>query len=122
MNADGSDARRVTSNSSGDYQPAWSPDGSRIAFSHGVSATSREIYFVSIDGSSIVPFTTSSGSASDPSWSPDGRNLVFTTLQCETGGWYYYDYCAYNLEIRSADGTKFLSIGHSNESNPAYQP
>ena len=122
MNADGSDARRLTSNISGDYQPAWSPDGSRIAFSHGVSATSREIYFVSIDGSSIVPFTTSSGSASDPSWSPDGRNLVFTTLQCETGGWYYYDYCANNLEIRSADGTKFLSIGHSNESNPAYQP
>jgi hypothetical protein len=38
----------------------------------------------------------------------------------ECGG--YYDYCAYGLEIKSADGTKYLSIGHSNESNPAYQP
>jgi Tol biopolymer transport system component len=120
MSADGSDASRITSNVRGDYQPAWSPDGSRIAFSRGLSATSRDIYFVSSDGSSIVPFVTDRENASDPSWSPDGRNLTFATLQCVMS-WYYDDYCAYGLEIKSADGTRYLSIGHSNESNPAYQ-
>jgi Tol biopolymer transport system component len=121
MNADGSDARRLTSNISGDYQPAWSPDGSRIAFSRYSPTTAQGIYFVSSDGSSIVQFVQDRGNASDPSWSPDGRNLAFATLNCDSS-WYFYDYCAYNLEIRSADGTRSLSIGHTNASNPAYQP
>lgn len=122
MSADGSDARRLTSNISGDYQPAWSPDGSRIAFSRRYSsATPQGIYFVSSDGSSIVPFVTYRENASDPSWSPDGRNLAFATLQCVMS-WYYDDYCAYGLEIKSADGTRYLSIGHTNGTNPAYQP
>ena len=123
MSADGSDARRLTSNTSGDYQPAWSPDGSRIAFSRGNSATSQNIYFASIDGSSILPFVTDHSTASDPSWSPDGRNLAFAPVQCPEPSWYsYYDYCSYGIEIRSADGTKHLSIAGSNDSNPRYQP
>ncbi|MEO5579196.1 MAG: hypothetical protein ABIR58_00945, partial [Gemmatimonadaceae bacterium] len=121
MNADGSDARRITSNVWGDYQPAWSPDGSRLAFSRGVSATSRDIYFVSRDGSSTVPFI-SGGNATDPSWSQDGHNLASSVLQCTWEGWGYDDVCEYRLQIRSADGTRSLPIGPTNAYNPAYQP
>ena len=32
MNADGSGQRRLTRNTAGDYFPAWSPDGQKIAF------------------------------------------------------------------------------------------
>jgi Tol biopolymer transport system component len=33
MNADGSDQTRLTSEDAADFGPAWSPDGTRIAFS-----------------------------------------------------------------------------------------
>lgn len=32
MNADGSDVERLTDNSGADGSPAWSPDGTEIAF------------------------------------------------------------------------------------------
>ena len=35
MNADGSSQTRLTNNSFADLEPAWSPDGTKIAFSSG---------------------------------------------------------------------------------------
>ncbi|MCA1848953.1 MAG: hypothetical protein LC704_08225, partial [Actinobacteria bacterium] len=32
MNADGSEPKRLTKNAAGDGSPAWSPDGTKIAF------------------------------------------------------------------------------------------
>src|SRR4051794_4620237 len=32
MNADGASVSQLTHNSAGDFQPAWSPDGAKIAF------------------------------------------------------------------------------------------
>lgn len=44
MNADGSDAERLTNNSGFDGQPAWSPDGTEIAFSAARSAAIHVAY------------------------------------------------------------------------------
>ena len=48
MNADGSNVTQLTDNSFGDAIPAWSPDGSKIAF---VSARDGdfEIYVMDVD-------------------------------------------------------------------------
>ena len=32
MNADGTSQTRLTNNAASDYAPAWSPDGTKIAF------------------------------------------------------------------------------------------
>jgi TolB protein len=52
-------------------KPAWSPDGSKIAFSN-----SGAVWTVGPDGSApgAVPNTTSGGS---PDWSPDGSRIAF---------------------------------------------
>ncbi|MFZ5879871.1 MAG: hypothetical protein ACOY0R_10920, partial [Chloroflexota bacterium] len=67
MNADGSDARQLTDTPRFDENPAWSPDGSQIAFQ-----TERdgnfEIYVMNADGTDQHPFAPHSRGELWPSW------------------------------------------------------
>ena len=52
MDADGSNATRLTNNSTREYYPSWSPDGSKIAFvsdRDGGTDASKEIYVMDTD-------------------------------------------------------------------------
>jgi Tol biopolymer transport system component len=72
-------------------EPAWSPDGTRIAFSslRGV-APSTQIYVVDIDGSDLTRLTVE-GSGSYPAWSPDGERIAFTGKRGGEPGLYIMD-------------------------------
>ncbi|NIR50859.1 hypothetical protein GWO43_19850 [candidate division KSB1 bacterium] len=64
---------------SDDLSPAWSPDGSTIAFTHRRISTDTccgpfGIYFVNPDGSGRRLFLAGGHS---PAWSPDGEKLAF---------------------------------------------
>ena len=84
MNADGSTVTRLTYDSVGargdllasDVSPAWSADGTRIAF-----ISNREqrwdLYVMNADGSNQTLLVESVDSNSAPAWSPDGRRLAF---------------------------------------------
>jgi TolB protein len=58
-------------------EPAWSPDGSRIAF-----VSKREgndhVYVMNADGKDTRRLTSSSQDDAHPSWSPDGKRIVFS--------------------------------------------
>ena len=62
-----------------DDEPAWSPDGQRIAFVSARSG-SGEIYVMNADGSNVVQRTFSGGYSEDPAWSPDGTKIAYATL------------------------------------------
>lgn len=65
-------------------QPAWSPDGQRIAF-----ATNRdgnfEIYVMEADGSRQHRLTRNPGEDVLPTWSPDGTRVAFSSDRANSG-------------------------------------
>lgn len=74
MNADGTGAQRLTFAAGQDSSPAWSPDGSKIAFHRSVPG-STSVYVINADGSGE---TLLAQSGSSPAWSPDGSTIAFS--------------------------------------------
>jgi hypothetical protein len=74
INADGSGLTLLSTDSLFDGEPAWSPDGTRIAWVHG-----DDIAVMNADGTSQVNLTNGIGRNASPAWSPDGSRLAFTS-------------------------------------------
>jgi TolB protein len=83
MDATGGNVVQLTDRSLQDYTPAWSPDGSKIAFGAGLN-----VWVMNDDGSGLAQLT-SIGIAEAPSWSPDGARIAFHS-EDETGNWDIY--------------------------------
>jgi Tol biopolymer transport system component len=80
MRIDGSERTQLTRTPVGgqSFEPDWSPDGSRIAFSRGGGEGLR-VWAMAADGTGAEPLTTPGKEAGDasPHWSPDGSRVAF---------------------------------------------
>jgi Tol biopolymer transport system component len=63
--------------------PAWSPDGTRIAFMSQTPAgtDNYEIFVMNADGGNLMRLTDSEGPDGWPTWSPDGTQIAFSTVR-----------------------------------------
>ena len=76
----------VLVSSAWDYNPRFSPDGRRIAFTSRRAGDVDEIWVAWADGSGARQLTTGPGSRqSVPAWSPDGRHVAFESRGADGG-------------------------------------
>ena len=69
MNADGSNQTSLTNNSDEDWEPCFSPDGTKIAFASDRDGD-LEIYIMNADGSDQTRLTNNPAWDITPSWGP----------------------------------------------------
>ena len=73
--------------------PAWSPDGSRLAFTSHREGTSgpSEVWVIARDGSGLANLTDHPALENHGSWSPDGKWLSFNSNRSGDGDVYIRD-------------------------------
>jgi Tol biopolymer transport system component len=80
-------------------QPAYSPDGSKIAFTvEAVESNTKSVWVMDSDGSNLVRLTWGRYD-SNPAWSPDGSKIAFTR-----------DAINGNIHIMNADGSDITQV------------
>jgi outer membrane protein assembly factor BamB len=92
----------LTHGSAHDRYPAWSPDGTKIAFASDASGTSQ-IWIMNSDGSNPTRLTKDGSSDTTPAWSPDGTKIAFTSSQSGNGDVWRIDLDGSNLTQLTTD-------------------
>ena len=59
-------------------QPAWSPDGGRLAFGAGRTAEPADIWVVNVNGTGLRQLTADPEADQQPTWSPDGAWIAWS--------------------------------------------
>lgn len=83
---DGSGLKNLTNSDEDDFAPAWSPDGTRLAFVSNRTGSSQ-VFLMQEDGSAQTALT-SDYQNDDPIWLPDGNRLAVRTSD-GSGLWWW---------------------------------
>ena len=122
MNPDGTGLTRLTDDPGWDGTPAWSPDGTQIAFS-SERLGSPVIMLMNADGSDQRALTDASYASLMPTWSPDGTQIAFASTRTyevqQQGGHQEVD-GGFELWIMNADGSDQQRITGNPEDQSLY--
>jgi len=125
---DGAGVRPLGSAPIAGWEPAWSPDGKRIAFvsfrdHNGQSCESGdclpngELYVVGSDGTGLTRLTRSTADDEHPTWSPDGTQIAYASGYDDPHAghqpWLY---------VRPADGGRAKLLRRGFVADPAWGP
>lgn len=111
IDADGTNLREVRTGA-GAEDPAWAPDGERIAYSRSSWSGDADIWVAAADGTGARRVTGGPGKKRSPSWAPDGRSIAF---ESDEGG-------TRQIHVVSSDGgpSTRLAPGGSFSEGPSW--
>jgi Tol biopolymer transport system component len=114
--ADGTDVKRLTWNDEFEQEPAWSPDGSRIAYER-TDQGRFHLYVMNHDGSDqhlVSPNPSTSFDDTQPAWSPDGTQIAFSSTRPWGAAWHVW--------VMNADGTNLHQLPGDLSQDPVWSP
>jgi TolB protein len=110
MNPDGSGLTNLTNSPANDQDPAWSPDGQKIAF-----VRDFDIFVMNADGTGQVRLTNNPLFDGQPTWSPDGQKIAFASSRIPGG--------TFEIFVVNADGTGETNLTNNPaDQSPAWSP
>jgi TolB protein len=94
--------------------PAYSPDGTKIAFRKYVGELNSEVFVAKIDGTEPKNLTNSNAFDGWPTWSPDGMQIAFASNRRSN----------YQVFLMHADGSnvRLLANTEGRATAPAWSP
>lgn len=95
-------------------EPAWSPDGSRIAFNGGIVGGYGDLYVINVDGTGLQALTNTPQVNEDNfKWSPDGSQILFESWDGDG-----------EVMAINADGSGLRNVTNNDDedSDPAWSP
>jgi Tol biopolymer transport system component len=120
LSATGENPANLTDNTAtSDLQPAWSPDGRRIAFVRRKPETARpDLFVMTASGKGRTRITRTPVPERDPSWSPEGTRVVYAARTTPSG--------PFRIFVAKADGSGRIQLTTqgkgSADRSPAWSP
>ena len=107
MGADGTSVRSLTARAD-IRNPAWSPDGTLIAFEMNDADGDSEIFVMDSNGTNQQQVTDDDGDDTLPAWSPDGTKIAYARPG--------------SIHIIDSDGTDGFKLANGSPYEPSWSP